>query len=57
MGDDLRQDMLTMQLISVMDKLWLRDGLDLKIITFRCQATGPKRGKYIDTPEIISEQE
>ncbi len=43
-GDDLRQDMITMQLVRVMDKMWLKHGLDLKIITFRCQATGPKRG-------------
>ena len=35
-----------MQLVRVMDKMWLKHGLDLKIITFRCQATGPKRGKY-----------
>ena len=33
-----------MQLVRVMDKMWLKHGLDLKIITFRCQATGPKRG-------------
>ena len=44
-GDDLRQDMLTMQLIEMMDKLWLKDGLDLKMITFKCVHTGIKKGK------------
>ena len=44
-GDDLRQDMLTMQMIRIMDKLWLREGLDLRMVTFRCQATGSKKGK------------
>ena len=44
-GDDLRQDMLTMQLIGIMDRLWLQHGLDLKIVTFKCQATAVKRGQ------------
>lgn len=44
-GDDLRQDSLTLQMIHIMDKLWLRDGLDLRIVTFQCIATGEKKGK------------
>ena len=43
-GDDLRQDMLTMQVIRLMEKLWLKDNLDLKMVTFRCQATGLRKG-------------
>ncbi|XP_038054039.1 phosphatidylinositol 4-phosphate 3-kinase C2 domain-containing subunit beta-like isoform X2 [Patiria miniata] len=43
-GEDMRQDMLTMQMIRIMDKLWLSEGLDLRMITFSCMATGPNRG-------------
>ncbi|KAG1663175.1 Phosphatidylinositol 4-phosphate 3-kinase C2 domain-containing subunit alpha [Nymphon striatum] len=43
-GDDLRQDSLTLQMIHIMDKLWLREGLDLKIVTFKCITTGDKKG-------------
>lgn len=43
-GDDLQQDMLTIQIIRIMDQLWLREGLDLKIVTFACMPTGDKRG-------------
>jgi len=46
-GDDLRQDMLTLQLIKLMEKLWLRAGLDLKLITYLCLPTGPNQGVLI----------
>ncbi|XP_070200165.1 phosphatidylinositol 4-phosphate 3-kinase C2 domain-containing subunit alpha-like [Littorina saxatilis] len=52
-GDDLRQDMLTLQVIRIMDMLWLQEGLDLKMLTFSCLATGPKRGVV----ELITESE
>ncbi|XP_046487205.1 phosphatidylinositol 4-phosphate 3-kinase C2 domain-containing subunit beta isoform X2 [Neodiprion pinetum] len=43
-GDDLQQDMLTLQMVRIMDKLWLKGGLDLKMVTFACVPTGYKRG-------------
>lgn len=46
-GDDLQQDMLTIQIIRLMDKLWLKEGLDLKMVTFACVPTGEKRGNKI----------
>lgn len=52
-GDDLRQDMLTLQMIRIMDKLWQQENLDLKIITFACLSTGPKKGMV----EIVTESE
>lgn len=43
-GDDLRQDMLVIQMIRLMDKLWLKEGLDLKVVTFSVVPTGDKIG-------------
>lgn len=44
MGDDMRQDTLTMQLVGIMAKIWFREGIDLKIITYQCMALGPGIG-------------
>jgi len=43
-GDDLRQDMLTLQIISIMDTLWKEEGLDLRMIPYGCLATGHESG-------------
>ena len=34
LGNDLRQDILAVQILKLMDKLWLDNNLDLKLITF-----------------------
>ncbi|KAL6059622.1 Phosphatidylinositol 4,5-bisphosphate 3-kinase catalytic subunit gamma isoform [Balamuthia mandrillaris] len=39
-GDDLRQDMLTLQMIRIMDKLWKKEGMDLHLSPYGCVATG-----------------
>jgi len=43
-GDDLRQDVLTLQMLRIMDKLWKREGLDLKMNPYGCVATGNEIG-------------
>ena len=43
-GDDLRQDMLALQLIRIMDKLWRHEGLDFRMTTFLCLPTGADEG-------------
>ncbi|XP_065829821.1 phosphatidylinositol 4,5-bisphosphate 3-kinase catalytic subunit gamma isoform-like isoform X2 [Oscarella lobularis] len=39
-GDDLRQDMLTLQMLKLMDKLWKEEGLNLYIFPYGCMSTG-----------------
>ena len=43
-GDDLRQDLLTLQMFRIMDSIWRREGLDLKMIPYGCVATGDEIG-------------
>uniref|UniRef100_A0A7N6AED2 phosphatidylinositol-4,5-bisphosphate 3-kinase n=1 Tax=Anabas testudineus TaxID=64144 RepID=A0A7N6AED2_ANATE len=43
-GDDLRQDMLTIQMIQLMENLWKKEGLDLRMIPYGCLSTGNKTG-------------
>ncbi|XP_077722446.1 phosphatidylinositol 4-phosphate 3-kinase C2 domain-containing subunit alpha isoform X2 [Canis aureus] len=43
-GEDLRQDMLALQMIKIMDKIWLKEGLDLRMVIFKCLSTGRDRG-------------
>eukprot|EP01102_Stenamoeba_stenopodia_P020703 TRINITY_DN8172_c0_g1_i5.p1 TRINITY_DN8172_c0_g1~~TRINITY_DN8172_c0_g1_i5.p1 ORF type:complete len:1732 (-),score=326.42 TRINITY_DN8172_c0_g1_i5:97-5292(-) len=43
-GDDLRQDVLTLQMLTIMDKLWKQEGLDMHITAYGCVATGKEMG-------------
>ncbi|OTF74718.1 hypothetical protein BLA29_000662, partial [Euroglyphus maynei] len=43
-GDDLRQDMLTLQVIRIMDQIWRRENLDLRMLPYNCLATGNQVG-------------
>ncbi|KAM8939064.1 phosphatidylinositol 4-phosphate 3-kinase C2 domain-containing subunit alpha isoform 2-T2 [Pelodytes ibericus] len=43
-GEDMRQDMLALQMIKIMDRLWLQEGLDLRMVIFKCLSTGKDRG-------------
>lgn len=42
---DLRQDMLTLQMIRIMSKIWVQEGLDMRMVIFRCFSTGRGRGQ------------
>ena len=44
LGDDIRQDQLIVQLISLMDKLLKKENLDLKLTPYRVLATGLQTG-------------
>uniref|UniRef100_A0A8D2L4A8 phosphatidylinositol-4,5-bisphosphate 3-kinase n=1 Tax=Varanus komodoensis TaxID=61221 RepID=A0A8D2L4A8_VARKO len=52
-GDDLRQDMLTLQMLRLMDLLWKEAGLDLRILPYGCLATGDHSGLI----EVVSSSE
>jgi phosphatidylinositol-4,5-bisphosphate 3-kinase len=44
LGDDIRQDQLTLQIMRVMNLLWLREGLDMRMNIYRTQSTGDYQG-------------
>ncbi|XP_024125494.1 phosphatidylinositol 4-phosphate 3-kinase C2 domain-containing subunit beta [Oryzias melastigma] len=50
-GDDLRQDMLTLQIIRIMNKIWIQEGLDMKMVIFKCFSTGRGRGMVEMIPQ------
>ncbi|XP_025833575.1 phosphatidylinositol 3-kinase catalytic subunit type 3 [Agrilus planipennis] len=53
-GDDLRQDQLILQMITLMDKLLRKENLDLKLTPYRVLATSAKHGflQYIDSVTV-----
>ncbi|KAI3378574.1 hypothetical protein SNEBB_007098 [Seison nebaliae] len=54
-GDDLRQDMLAIQLIDLMNVIWMRNRLNLRVLTYRCLQTGSNRGfvQVVDDAETL----
>jgi len=43
-GDDLRQDVLTLQMFHIMDELWKSNGLDLHLTPYQVVSTGNESG-------------
>lgn len=53
-GDDLRQDQLILQTITLIDKLLRRENLDLKLTPYRVLATSSKHGfvQYVESLSV-----
>ncbi|KAK6488070.1 phosphatidylinositol 4,5-bisphosphate 3-kinase catalytic subunit gamma isoform [Huso huso] len=43
-GDDLRQDMLILQILLIMESIWETESLDLSLLPYGCISTGNKIG-------------
>ena len=50
-GDDLRQDQLTLQAFSVMNQLWISQGVDLKLRPYGCIVVGQDVGLIEIVPD------
>jgi len=56
-GDDLRQDQLTLQVMRVMEHLWRKNGVDLHMRCYGVLPTGLNQGFIEVVPNAITEQE
>jgi hypothetical protein len=53
-GDDLRQDVLTLQMFEIMDNLWKENGMDLQMTLYRVVATGENSGMIEVVPNSVT---
>ena len=44
-GDDMRQDQLVVQMVNLIDRLWKRVNLDLRLTPFRVLSTSRNTGE------------
>lgn len=52
-GDDLRQDMLTLTIIRIVDAIWRQEDLDMCMLSYTCLATG----KNVGVIEVVNRAE
>ena len=53
-GDDLRQDSFVLQMVEVMNRIWLLSGQDYRIITFNVVTTGDRQGKFVVVVVVVA---
>lgn len=53
-GDDLRADILTLQMFRIMDSLWKSAGLDLQLSPYMCTATDNMAGMIEVVPNAVT---
>ena len=56
-GDDLRQDNLVLQLMKIMDRLWMQNGLNMEMVLYNVIETGHMVGyiEFVNSSVTLSE--